>query len=264
MSIVPARFAADVDFGRAGDDYARHRAGFPERFFAELEKRGLAFANRTILDIGTGTGTLARGFAARGGRVCGVDPSAAMLHQARSLAVGADLSATWCGGRAETLPFPPGHFDLLGAGQCWHWFRRPLAAREAYRVLRPGGHIVIAHFDWVPLPGNLAAATETLIRSHNPHWVMGGGNGFHPAWAADLAQAGFHGLESFSFDIDQPYSHEGWRGRMRASAGVKASLDADGVAAFDRDLAALLAARFPAEPLQVLHRIWALIAVADS
>jgi hypothetical protein len=59
-----------------------------------------------------------------------------------------------------------------------------------------------------------------------------------------------------SFDIAQPYSHEGWRGRIRASAGIKASLDEPGVARFDAEHAAMLAARFPAEPLLVPHRVW--------
>jgi hypothetical protein len=37
---------------------------------------------------------------------------------------------------------------------------------------------------------------------------------------------------------------------------VKASLDEAGTACFDADLAALLATRFPADPLLVPHRIW--------
>ncbi len=58
------------------------------------------------------------------------------------------------------------------------------------------------------------------------------------------------------------YSHEGWRGRIRASAGVGGSLPDARVAAFDRALAALLAAEFPEQPLQVPHRAFAAIALA--
>ena len=42
--------------------------------------------------------------------------------------------------------------------------------------------------------------------------------------------------------------------------GVAATLGPDAVAAFDTDHAALLAERFPADPIAVPHRVWALVA----
>jgi SAM-dependent methyltransferase len=153
-------------------------------------------------------------------------------------------------------------FDLVTAGQCWHWFDRPRAAAEARRVLKPGGRLVIAHFDWIPLPGNVADATEKLIEKHNPKWQLGGGRGIHPLWARDLAIAGFMNIETFSFDVDTIYTHEAWRGRIRASAGVGASLAPGAVAAFDGELRAMLTERFPDDPIRVLHRVFAAIGVA--
>ena len=87
--------------------------------------------------------------------------------------------------------------------------------------MRPGGTLVIAHFDWIPLPGNVAEATERLIETHNPAWTMGG--------------------------------------RIRASAGVGASLAPEAVERFDGELATLLADRFPEDPLAVPHRCFALV-----
>ena len=148
------------------------------------------------------------------------------------------------------------------AGQCWHWFDRPRAAAEARRLLKPGGRLVIAHFDWIPLPGNIADMTEKLIQKHNPKWKLAGGMGLYPQWLAGMVTAGFGGIETFSFDLEVPYSHEAWRGRVRASAGVGASLPPEGVAAFDVELKALMAERFPEEPIAVLHRVFAAIATA--
>ncbi len=82
----------------------------------------------------------------------------------------------------------------------------------------------------------------------------------YPAWASDVAVAGFTGIETFSYDDVVPYSHEGWRGRIRASAGVAASLDSEAVRRFDADHSEMLAQRFPQEPLEIPHRVWALIA----
>ncbi|HTR61692.1 MAG TPA: hypothetical protein VMH37_08315, partial [Candidatus Binataceae bacterium] len=118
------------------------------------------------------------------------------------------------------------------------------------------------HFDWIPLPGNLADTTEKLIQKHNPKWKLAGGMGLYPQWLGGLAMAGFHGIETFSFDLDVPYSHEAWRGRIRASAGVGASMQPDGVAAFDAELRALMASQYPHDPVAVLHRTFAAIATA--
>ena len=119
--------------------------------------------------------------------------------------------------------------------------------------------LVIAHFDWLPLTGSVVEATEALILAHNPQWKLAGGNGIYGRWFADLSGGGFAGLESFRLDVAQPYTHDDWRGRIRASAGVAASLDKDAVARFDAEHAALLAEKFPEEPLRVPHRVFALL-----
>ncbi|WP_348946534.1 class I SAM-dependent methyltransferase [Chitinibacter sp. FCG-7] len=244
-----------VDFGKTAQDYRQHRAGFPEAFFARAAALGVGLAGQQMLDVGTGTGTLARGFALRGAQVTALDPAAPLLEQARSLDEQAGVQIAYHEGTAEALPFGDESFDVLSAGQCWHWFDRAKAAQEAYRVLRRGGVMAIAHFDWLPLSGNVVEATEQLILQHNPGWQGAGGTGIHATHFADLAQAGFVGLESFSFDVPVSYSHEAWRGRIRASAGVAASLSPAAVAVFDQELAALLARDFHDDPLCIPHRV---------
>jgi SAM-dependent methyltransferase len=162
-------------------------------------------------------------------------------------------------GRAERTMCDDASFDGVMAGQAWHWFDRPLAIREVKRVLRPGGWLLIAHFDWLPLPGNVVELTEELIDTYNPEWQLGGGTGVHPAWLTDVRSAGFTAVETFSFDTLIRYSHEAWRGRVRASAGVQASLSPDEVSRFDERLRRALVERFPNEPLEVPHCVWALI-----
>ena len=126
-------------------------------------------------------------------------------------------------------------------------------------MLAPGGALALLHFDWIPLPGNVVDVTEKLIEKHNPAWKMGGGLGMHPGHTVGLSMAGFERLESFSFDSPAWYTHEAWRGRIRASAGISASLSPEAVAAFDAEHAAILARDFPQDPLPAPHRVWALI-----
>lgn len=248
-----------ADFGRTAQDYARHRAGFPPDFFARVAPWGIGLPRQELLDLGTGTGTLARGFALRGCRVTGLDPAQPMLEQARELDRAAGVEVRYLAARAEASGLPDAAFDAISAGQCWHWFDRARAAAECFRLLRTGGCLLLGYLDWLPLPGSVVEATEALILKHNPKWPFSGGTGFYPPAAADLAGAGFVGLESFSFDLDQFYSHEAWRGRIRASAGVAAALPPEAVARFDEEHAALLRERFAQEPLAVPHRVFALV-----
>lgn len=126
--------------------------------------------------------------------------------------------------------------------------------------MRANGLIAIAHFDWIPLKGNIVEATEQLIADHNPAWKLGGGTGLYPLWLQDIGEGGFREIRTFSYDVFVPYTHEDWRGRIRASAGVGASLTPEKVEVFDRELATLLQVKYPESILQVHHRVWAAIA----
>jgi SAM-dependent methyltransferase len=247
----------NIDFGRTAEDYARFRAGFPPEFFARLAALKLAQAGLRALDLGSGTGAVALGLAARGCEATALDPSAAMLAQAAGRARKDRLVLRTIEAKAESTGLPEAAFDLVIAGQCWHWFDRPRAAAEARRVLKLGGTLMMAHFDWLRIPDGVVAATEALILEYSPGWTGAGKSAPYAPWYSDLRAGGFGAIESFSFEMDVPYSHEAWRGRIRASAGIGALLAPDTVAAFDAEHAALLARDFPAEPLAVPHRCWA-------
>lgn len=249
-------FGSKVDFGKTASDYRAFRAGFPSEFFQSLAEREWVRPGQRAIDLGTGTGTVARGLAQMGMTVIGIDPASALLTEAAALDREAGVNVEYRIGSAEELSEASESVQLVTAGQCWHWFDRAKVAKEAARVLTPGGRIIIAHFDWLPLAGNVVETTEGLILAHNPAWTMGGGNGMYPAWLRDLANASFVRLETFSFDIAVSYSHEAWRGRIRASAGVKASLGSEEIERFDAALAAILRECYPTDPLPIPHRVW--------
>jgi SAM-dependent methyltransferase len=249
-----------TNFGAAAEDFARFRAGFPDSLFDRLAALGIGASGETIVDVGTGTGTLARGFALRGCKVIGIDPDGRLLDQARRLDVAASATVEYKIGSAEAIPLPDGVADVVSAGQCWHWFDGPKAAMEFSRITKPRAQVVVAYFSWLPLPGNVVEATERLIMKHNRNWGFGGGNGFDLGSLSHLQSVGFSRVETFSYDLDVPYTSEAWRGRIRASAGVGASLAPAEVEAFDAELARLLERSFPGDLIEIPHRVFTIIA----
>ncbi len=99
------------------------------------------------LDVGTGTGHTAVALARRGARTTGIDPTPAMLTEAKALAAAqgvADLT-DFVLGVAEALPFGDGSADIVTCRRAAHHFRDiRTAVAEMARVLRPGGRLGIS------------------------------------------------------------------------------------------------------------------------
>ncbi len=92
----------------------------------------------SALDVGCGTGlsTVALKEIAR--RVTGIDASAEMISLSSK-----ENGIRYFVAPAENLPFGENEFDLITLSQAFHWLDRSKFLAEAYRVLRPGGWLVV-------------------------------------------------------------------------------------------------------------------------
>lgn len=154
MEPAPSRaIAGFADWAATYDTTIAHEveqySGMP---YAEVLRRVCEAAapapGAQVLDIGTGTGTLALGVARQleTGHVVGIDPTAQMLARAEE-----NARKTGLAGRvefrcapAEALPFPDASFDAVVSSIALHHTQVRQSLREIARVLKPGGRLVAA------------------------------------------------------------------------------------------------------------------------
>lgn len=133
----------------------------------------------SVVDVGSGPGFLVAEMASEvgpTGRIAGIDISEAMLEIARercsrlSAAAPVDFQL----GDATKLPFPDGSFDAAVSTQVYEYVADvDTAIREARRVLKPGGHILIVDTDWdsIVWHGADPVLTSTVLRAWVEHLV---------------------------------------------------------------------------------------------
>jgi SAM-dependent methyltransferase len=165
---------------------------------------------------------------------------------------------------AENTGLDASSFDLVTAGQCWHWFDSGAAMVELQRVLRPGGVLAIAYYSYLAGHAAVARETEDLILEFNPSWTMAGSTGVLPELIDEVIHGGFRLVEAFCYDHDEEFSHARWRGRMRTCNGVgSGGLSPSEVLRFDEALSHLLSGGYP-DPMVVEHRVWCVVARKPS
>jgi SAM-dependent methyltransferase len=115
------------------------------------------------LDAGCGAGMAAAMAAARGARVSGLDAAAALLDIARERVPGGDFRL----GDLEVMPFADASFDVVTGFNSFQFAADPgRALREARRVARPGGTVVV--LTWGDPQGMEAAQVLGALRHLAP------------------------------------------------------------------------------------------------
>ncbi len=104
--------------------------------------------NLEILDVGCGTGTLGSMLAQCGisDHVVGLDMTIKMCDLARQKAqhIGLGEKLNFLAGDSEHLPFNAGSFDIVTCSNSFHHYpAKPIVLEQFYRVLKPGGKLII-------------------------------------------------------------------------------------------------------------------------
>lgn len=123
--------------------YEQFRPPYSPEFFRVVVERLRLGKRHALIDLGTGPGLLALGFAPYVGRVVGVDPEPAMLEVAARAADRAGRDLVLIESAAEALPREVGLFDVVTIGRALHWMDRDRIGPLLQRLVAPGGVVLV-------------------------------------------------------------------------------------------------------------------------
>ena len=146
MKIDSRRARVRAEYDALATVYDQRWGRYIEASTAATLRRIPLDAGTRLLDVGCGTGLLLARLAERSPfrELTGLDLSPGMVARARARL---PASVRLLVGDAETLPFPPGSFDVIVSVSSFHYWQVPAHGLvELRRVLRPGGHLILT--DW--------------------------------------------------------------------------------------------------------------------
>jgi SAM-dependent methyltransferase len=173
------------------------------------------------LEVACGAAMVGRALAPQVGSVHGVDLTPAMIERAREEAAAAGLENTdFSIGDATALEFEDGSFDGAVTRFSFHHIPAPQRAlEEMARLVRPGGHVVVADHARDPDP-DVAAWMEEIERLRDPsHWAC-----LTPGRLRAIAEAAGLELDEerlIPFELD----FEDWRDRSSGGPGAAPLID---------------------------------------
>ena len=254
--------------GRLWGARARDRAEIQEGQFAATFHAVLAHAGvgqgTLHLDAGCGAGMAAALSASLGARVAGIDAAEGMLEIARERTPGGDFRQ----GDLEALPFADDTFDLVTGFNAFQFASDPVKAlREAGRVTRPGGMVVVT--TWGNPAGMDAASLIAAMKPMLPPAPPGAPGPF--ALSEETALRAFAvagGLTPVTvFDVDSPWFYRDEAAALRGfgAAGVATlARERVGEVAFNAAISAALAPfRQPDCSFRLGARVRCLVATTD-
>ncbi len=130
-------------FSNRVENYVKYRPPYPEEVVPFLENTIGLKRDQRIVDIGSGTGIFSGLFLKKGYSVTGIEPNEDMRKAAESkLAIFPEFESR--NRQAEQTGLRSGTVDLITVAQAFHWMEPEQTKKEFFRILKPGGHILLA------------------------------------------------------------------------------------------------------------------------
>ncbi len=197
-------------------DYVLGRPDYPAALPARVRQALSLPLGARVVDLGCGTGLLARAFLADGHPVVGVEPDPAMAAAARD-ELGAHPDFTLVEGRAEQTGLPDGSADLAVAGQAFHWFEPAAARAELLRLLTGDAPVALVWNHRPETTQGFDQAYEALLQRHGTDYGVVADRDLLERRINAFAGEGIHRL---ALPHRQSLDAEGLRARVRSCSYV--------------------------------------------
>ena len=235
------------DFGKTSKAYAKYRDIYPEEVFEKLHEIGVGVQGSRWLDLGTGTGVIPRGLAKYGADIVATDISEQQITEA--IALSKDYSnIKYEVLAAEDISYPEHSFDAVTACQCFWYFDPNTVVPVIKSLLKPGGIFLKLYMSYLK-EESIAQDSNSIVKRINGNW-----KGASPA-LQDLNTHYFEDPHTETMLVDIPFTRDSWHGRMMASRGVMASMNAEQLAQFDAEHKKMLEEKYP-ERFTVRHKVF--------
>ncbi len=158
---------AEIDlgrnFGQIVDAYDRFRPDYPAEIFRRIVA-AVSPPRQRLVDLGIGTGKLARGFLTDFKEIIGVEPDLAMAEKLSSLEPRILVRI----GTAEEIVFALSSVDLVTVGHALHWMDPAVVLSRVTGWLRPAGIFAVVAGGFCPPDG---PARRIIDREFEERWT---------------------------------------------------------------------------------------------
>lgn len=145
------------------------RPSYPPETFTILSEL-IRDEPRTVLDVGCGTGNVARPLTEYVEHIDAVDLSLPMLERARTLPGGDSPTISWIYGRVEDVEIQP-PYALVTAGESLHWMEWDVVLPRFAKLLLPHGVLAIVYIVDQPVPWYESYRQIEQRFTNNPSYV---------------------------------------------------------------------------------------------
>ncbi len=199
--------------------YAQGRPYFHPLVIAKVEAASnLSFPAETAVDVACGTGLSSLALLALANRVVATDISEEMLAHAPQ-----DARISYRLASAEALPLEGESAELMTVSSAFHWFHREAFLREARRVLRPGGWLVIYENFFEGRRHPNPAFVSWLEGYYKAHPAPPGDR--TPFTDDDAHKAGFRFSERLSYENTWSFGLDGFVSYLLSQSNAVASVE---------------------------------------
>ena len=203
-------------------DYAKYRPDYPPSLYDLLVREHALEAHHAAVDLGAGTGLLARLFLERGHAVIGVEPNEAMLRRGE-IELARFPSYRGVRASAEETTLPDASADLITAGQAFHWFDPDRTRTECIRIGRPNALTVLVWNTWHHQPSPLMRGYASIVERYMSDSLEN-----HHSAPAQLQRVARFFDDNFcthSLPHSQRFDRTGLQGRLLSSSSAPKSGD---------------------------------------